>query len=280
LLLAVSGTIVSAALCAWGALCLLFWQGGWQLLYHPASHVVRTPAGAGLVFEPLGFDATDEGVPRLAGWWIPAAPDARYSRLTILFLHSQNGNLSDSVDGLAQLHAAGLNVFAFDYRGYGQSQFARPSENHLQQDADSALAYLTATRHLAANTIVLFGQDLGANLALEEAAVHPELAGVVLQSPLAAPMEAIFSDDRARLVPAHLLVRDRYDLDAAAARVHIPVLWFELTVPDGATHAPKKPEAFGQITARDTLVWLNPAKDRDNVFAGALSRWLDELPRG
>ena len=55
------------------------------------------------------------------------------------------------------------------------------------------------------------GHILGANLALEIAAVHSEFAGVVLESPLDAPMNAIFNDPRARLFPAHLLFRDRFD---------------------------------------------------------------------
>ena len=64
---------------------------------------------------------------------------------------------------------AGLNVFAFDYRGYGQSHFAHPSETRWREDAESALSYLTGTRHIPANAIILVGKDLGANLALEVA---------------------------------------------------------------------------------------------------------------
>ena len=146
-------------------------------------------------------------------------------RLTVLYLHGQDGNLGDTVDALARLHAAGVNVLAFDYRGYGQSQFVRPSEAHWRQDAEWALEYLTGTRHIAPGAIVLDGTALGANLALEVAAAHPELAGVIVESPIADPMNAIFSDARARMVPAHLLVRDRYDLDAAAENVRVPVLW-------------------------------------------------------
>ena len=139
----------------------------------------------------------------------------------------KTGNLSDTVDSLARLHAAGVNVLAFDYRGYGQSQFARPSEAHWREDAGWAIEYLTATRHIDPATIVLDGDGLGANLALEMAAAHAELAGVVMDSPLQTPMDAIFNDARAHLVPAHLLVRDRYDLNAAASAVRVPVLWFE-----------------------------------------------------
>ena len=145
---AVALTIGAAALCGWCALCLLFWQGSWQLLYHPAAAVERTPAGVGLAFDPVGIASTDAGEPLLRGWWIPAAPGAASSRFTVLFLHGQNGNLGDTVDALARLHAVGVNVLVFDYRGYGQSQFARPSEAHWRQDAEWALEYLEGTRHI------------------------------------------------------------------------------------------------------------------------------------
>jgi pimeloyl-ACP methyl ester carboxylesterase len=278
LLGAVGLTIVAAVFCAWCALCLLFWQGSWQLLYHPAAVVARTPATAGLAFDAVGFAATDAGTPRLEGWWIPAAPDAKFARITVLFLHGQDGNLGDTVDSVARLHAAGVNVLAFDYRGYGQSQFVRPSEARWRQDAEWAIEYLTGTRHVAAGAIVLDGTGLGANLAIEEAAAHPELAGVIVERPLADPMSAIFGDARARMVPAHLLVRDRYDLDAAAANVRVPVLWLASDEPVAAGLAPREPEAYGKIAGRKMLVWLSPAKNVDTQIMEALARWLDELP--
>lgn len=277
LLSAVIGTIAAAALCAWGVLCLLFWQGSWQLLYHPSATISRTPASLGLGFDPVAFAVSDEGQPRLAGWWIPALPNAAPSRYTILFLHGQTGNLGDTVDALARLHSAGLNVLAFDYRGYGKSQFARPSEAHWRQDAEWALAYLTGTRHIPADTIVVDGQDLGANLAIELAAAHPEFGGVILESPLPSPMDPIFNDARARLVPGRLLVSDRYDLNAAASRLRIPALWFEWNARDGTTGMNQEPAAYGKIPGHKTLVWLNPQVNGNQDFAGGVTLWLDTL---
>lgn len=278
LLLAVCGTLAAAAFCGWFVLCLLFWQGSWQLLYHPAAAVARTPASAGLAFDSVAFAATDAGAARLKGWWIPAAPGATLGRFTVVYLHGQDGNLGDTVDALARLHAVGVNVLAFDYRGYGESKFARPSEAHWRQDTEWALEYLTGTRHIDAGTIVLDGTGLGANLALEVAAAHPELAGVVLDAPSEAPMNAIFNDARARLVPARLLARDRYDLDAAATALRVPLLWFEQSSPAEQTSATHEPDAYQRVTARKMMVWMDSSHDASGQFETALSRWLDGLP--
>jgi pimeloyl-ACP methyl ester carboxylesterase len=276
--MATSIAVLAAAACAWGALCLLFWQGSWQLLYHPASAVTRTPASLGLAFDPVGFATTEAGEPRLRGWWIQAAPGGRFSHYTMLTLHGQDGNLGDTVDALAALHAAGLNVLAFDYRGYGQSQFARPSEARWREDSEWALQYLTATRHVAASTIILDGSGLGANLALEIAAEHPELAGVVLRKPLEAPVDAIFRDPRARLVPARLLVRDRFDWKEPAAALAIPSLWFYEAAAPGIGGPGQIADAFQKVSWPKMSVWLTASPDAEKDQKDALVRWLDDLP--
>jgi uncharacterized protein len=273
-LLTALGIVVAAAVaCAWGALWLLFWQGAWQLLYRPASVVARTPAAAGLKYEPVGFAATETGTTRLHGWWIPAAAKARSAPPTLLYLHGRVGNLGDCVDELAAIHAAGVNVLAFDYRGYGQSQFVRPSEAHWREDADWALDYLTTTRQINPRSIVLIGSELGANLAIEVAMAHPELGGVVLDAPLNAPMDLVFDDARAHLVPAHLLFHDRYGLLEPAAGLQIPSLWIPAmgSLEDSANEE-QVVAAYEAVTAPKTMVQAEGANDN-----AALKRWLDSL---
>ncbi len=272
---AISGVLVAAAFLAWGALCLVVWQGGWQLLYHPISTVTRTPASVGLAFNDVEFAPNEGGVPTLKGWWIPAATDAKNIRYTAIYLHGANGNLGNSVDAVAQLHSAGLNVLAFDYRGYGKSLFVHPSETHWREDAASALEYLTGTRHVAPQDIVLAGSGLGANLAVEVAAAHSELAGVVVYEPLRAPANAIFSDPRTHLVPAHALVSDRWDMAASAARLHIPSLWFYRN----GEKAADEMEIFSKVTAPRMLVCLSASDNDKKDYMDALLRWLDGLPR-
>lgn len=283
LLRALGFSAIAALFCAWGTLCLLFWQGSWQLLYHPAAAVTRTPASAGLAYEPVGFAATETGQLRMLGWWIPAAANAPFARFTVLYLHGATGNLGNTVEALARLHAAGVNVFAFDYRSYGLSSFLHPSEASWRQDAAWALNYLSGTRHIDPHAIVLDGDGLGANLALEVAAAHPELAGVVVESPIENAVSAIFDDARAHLVPAHLLVHDRYDMDAAAAALQVPSLW---VLPASAGAARNPPAAFGKDAAPKQLVYLPAgagagpsATDAGAVFADALTHWLASLSK-
>jgi len=275
LLSAIGLVVVAALFCAWGTLCILFWQGSWQLLYHPQSAVTQTPASDNLPFESIGFDTTVSGEPQMRGWWIPAASPARFNAI---YLHGQTGNLCNTLDELVPLHAVGLNLFAFDYCGYGQSHFERPSESRWREDADAAIAYLTNTRHVPVSSIILVGRDLGANLAAETAAARPDLAGVILEQPLESPTNAIFNDPRAHLVPARLLVRERWDTVTAASNLLIPSLWFYRTPERTAATPPDAPPAYRKVPARKMLVWLTGSQDDPKQFNAAASEWLDQLP--
>ena len=270
LLGAAATAVIAAVLCGWLTLCFLYWTGNWQLLYHPTTAITRTPATAGLPYEPVKFAATETGTTRLTGWWIPAI-SAPAARLTVLYLHGPDGNLSDTVDLTAALHYQHLNVFAIDYRGYGQSQplheAGHPNEKQLRQDAEWALTWLTLTRHVPAKNIVVCGTGLGAILATELAADHSELAGVILDQPPQDAMAPVFSDSRSRLVPTHWLIKDRYDLTAAASTIKTPSLWVASNIP----------EAYRAVTGQKTALALRGSILSDAAFGPELRRWLDDL---
>jgi hypothetical protein len=57
------------------------------------------------------------------------------------------------------LHKLGVNVFIYDYRGYGMSE-GTSSEEGIHADAEAALAY-TLSRGFAADSLCLYGFSLG-----------------------------------------------------------------------------------------------------------------------
>lgn len=228
LLSALAGTFAVAAICGYAALCLLFYQGQWQMLFHPTRVIGATPARDGLAFDDIRFDVTDTGRPRLDGWWIPAAPNSRYATDTLLYLHDGRGDLSDTLPALAALHTLGINVFAFDYRGFGQSTGAHPTEQAATEDSTAAFAYLTDTRHIRPESIVVEGDGTGAAFAAHLAAEYAP-AGVILDDPGPTAREIFASDARARILPLWLLQNEKLDPAGDLAAAHVPRLFLERT---------------------------------------------------
>jgi uncharacterized protein len=235
LLAAICFTLLAAAVCVYGALCLLFYQGQWQMLYHPSRAVTVTPGSAGLAFDDVRFDVTDAGIPRLDGWWLPAA-NARSSPATILYLHGSRGSLSDYVPALTTLHNLGVNVFAIDYQGFGRSAGRHPTERLLDNDAVAAWTYLTDTRHIPARSIVVYGDGVGATLAARLAARFAPPC-VVLQDPNPPARQTFLSDARARILPLSLLQKEFLDPVQDLDRAHVPRLFIDLHSNAGSSRA-------------------------------------------
>lgn len=130
------------------------------LLFHPSPVMERTPEQLGLVYKDVYFN-TEDGV-KLHGWFLPAAGRPRGS---ILFVHGNAENISTHIFSVAWLPAEGYNVFMFDYRGYGLSR-GSPSLPGVHKDFTAALHWLLQRPVAAEHGVVVFGQSLGAGIAI------------------------------------------------------------------------------------------------------------------
>jgi uncharacterized protein len=229
-------TILLAALCGYAALCLLFYQGQWQLLFHPSRTLASTPGSVGLAFDEIHFDANDVGQPQLDGWWIPARPDARYANATVLYLHDARGSLSDCLPAIAMLHSLGVNVFAFDYHGFGRSAGAHPTERLATADSIAAWTYLTDLRHIPPRNLIVYGDGVGATFAADLATRFAP-AGAILQDPSLTARRILLSDARARIVPLWLLQNEKLDPAADLASAHVPRLFLDRSSDSARTRA-------------------------------------------
>ncbi len=113
---------------------------------------------AGLPYEDIYFKTEDDVL--LNGWFIPVE-DAKN---TLLFFHGNGGNISHRLESLKIFHEMGLSVFIIDYRGYGQSQ-GTSSEQGTYRDAEAAWRYLTETRGISDEDIIIFGRSMGGAVA-------------------------------------------------------------------------------------------------------------------
>jgi pimeloyl-ACP methyl ester carboxylesterase len=282
LLKALAVCLAAALICGYATLCLLFYQGRWQLVLHPSHVVDRTPATAGLAYSDVRFGASETGQPRLAGWWIPAGAQAgftsRYSSYTVLYLHDGLGSLADTVPMLTRLHSAGLNVLAMDYRGFGASDAsAHPSQERMSQDTADALEYLTSTRHIPFHNVIPYGLGLGAFLAARLAQEHPELPAVILDNPDPDPAETAIASHPSHIVPVRLLFGDSFDLRTPIATLTIPKLLIA-----GGPNSNGTPDDLGRLqtlfrrAASPSMAVTLPPSSGDSQYEAALSRFLDQ----
>ena len=186
-------------------------------LYFPERELTTTPSEAGLAYEDVSF-TTEDGI-NLHGWFVPGRSD-----VTWLWFHGNAGNISSRLENLKQLHdSLGVNVFLFDYRGYGESQ-GTPSEEGLYLDAEAALEYLNSREDVRSDRIVYFGRSLGGAVAVELAG-HQPAYGLILESPL--PSVSFVARQAYPILPAGLvrrILRARYDALSKIAGVTAPVL--------------------------------------------------------
>lgn len=180
----------------------------------PSRQVEATPADIGLAFDAVTLRTADGEA--LAGWFVPA-PAARG---TLLYLHGNGGNIGHRLDQIEVFHRLGLNVFIFDYRGYGASS-GRPSEEGSYRDALAAWNWLTQAQRQAPERIVLFGESLGGSIAAWLAARHAPAGLVIYASFTSVPemAQALYP-----LFPAARLARYRYDTRAALRGVNRQLL--------------------------------------------------------
>jgi uncharacterized protein len=182
-----------------------------SFIYFPARQLVGQPADLGLPFESVRFGPLG----RLHGWFIPGP-----GPLSLIWLHGNAGNIAHRLPWVKELrNRLGLNVFIFDYRGYGLSD-GSPSEENTYQDARDALAYLRSRSDVEPERIVYFGKSLGGAIALQLATEEAPYR-LVLQSTFTSLL------DLARLhypfIPIGLL-RSRYASIEKIGSLEVPLL--------------------------------------------------------
>lgn len=148
---------------------------GHRLLF-PGDRIFRSgPEDTDLTVEDVEFCAEDGTA--LHGWWFPK----KDARGVLLVCHGNAGNVSDRLWIAEDLRDVPMDVFIFDYRGYGKSKGIASEKG---TGLDVMAAYEVARARLGGMEnppIVVYGRSLGGAVALQLASKVP-LRGVVLES--------------------------------------------------------------------------------------------------
>ena len=143
-------------------------------VFFPQTTFDLTPNDFHLNFKEVYFNS-DDGK-RLHGWFFPL----KKSCPVILFCHGNAGNISHRLDNIRQFLKRDIQVFIFDYRGYGKS-LGTPSEKGIYMDGQAAYDYLVHEENIAPENIILFGRSLGAAVAID-VALNRSVKSIIIES--------------------------------------------------------------------------------------------------
>ena len=192
-----------------------------KIIFHPSRYPdgFWNPASQGVLAQDIYF-TTEDGI-KLHGWFIPA----ENAVATLLWFHGNAGNISHRLDNIQRLARLNLNVFIFDYRGYGRSEGV-PSEAGIYKDSQAAYGAVLRLDGVSVDTLFLFGRSLGGICAVQTAMNWPA-KGLLLES--------VFtnSSDMARkifpLIPLGWAMKSKLDAVSKVPHLRLPKLFLHGT---------------------------------------------------
>jgi fermentation-respiration switch protein FrsA (DUF1100 family) len=177
------------------------------------------PEVFGLQAEDCYFKTADGN--QLHGWFFPKDG----ARATLLWCHGNAGNITDRLDNLAKLTKLPVNIFIFDYRGYGRSQ-GSPDEKGIYLDAEAAYDYLTSRKDVEQDKIILFGRSLGGAVAVDLATKRP-CAGLILESTFTSAKD--MAKSAFGFIPVYWIIKTKLNSIDKISKIRVPILFLHGT---------------------------------------------------
>ena len=203
--------IAIVLLLVWGYLRYFEWRN----LYYPQKGMTETPEQYGLTYTDEYF-LTEDGL-TLHGWWIPH----EQATGTIIYCHGNAGNISGRAWMLEHLHRMGVNIFIFDYRGYGLSK-GIPTEKGTYKDAHAAYEVVRSKyADSDAPPVIVMGRSLGGAIALQLAIDKPT-KGLILEHTFTSTMD--MGKHLFPFLPVKQMIHFHYDSISKIKDLHIPKL--------------------------------------------------------
>jgi uncharacterized protein len=177
-----------------------------SLIFQPDPYVPDPPTGV-----TERWISTKDKV-RLHAWYAAS----RGARPTLVWSHGNGGNIAGRSDVLLALAAHGLNVLAYDYRGYGKSA-GRAHEAGVYLDAQ-AVYDSERRRGVPAGRIICFGESLGGAVSIHLASTR-RCAGVAAVSTFTSMRDVA----RHHYGPLAFVVGSKFDSLARIRDLSVPV---------------------------------------------------------
>ncbi|MBN1893444.1 alpha/beta hydrolase, partial [bacterium] len=158
----------------------------------------------------------------LYGFWV--ASKGGRPGITILYCHGNKHHIDEYWDRVLFLHELGVNLFIFDYEGFGRSE-GTFSEEAMLADAGAALDYVLARPEVEADSLGLYGYSLGNVASIYLAAEVVDPLFLVAEAPFASAA-ALTQGALNLALPSGWLTHGTFDNAERVRRIQTPFLLF------------------------------------------------------
>jgi fermentation-respiration switch protein FrsA (DUF1100 family) len=245
-------------------------------VFEPAARRVGAPSPLFALREQHVTYPSTDGV-TLSAWIVPAARAVPALNMWMLICHGNLGSIgyAQRPEYYALIRDLGINVLAFDYRGYGEST-GSPDEQGLYADATASYKYLTGTLGVPPERLVIFGHSLGSSVAIELASRVPA-AGLIVEGAFTSIVDR--GQELFPIFPVALIATQRFRSLDRISSIRVPKLFL---------HSPADaviPYAHGRRlfeAARDPKRFVDVKGGHEDAFRldkGVYARAIAELFR-
>lgn len=200
--------------CGWLFLNGLFYVLAPKVVFLPSAETFFAPDKSfPHAFEDVYFPSGDH---QLHGWWF----EKTSATGTVVFFHGNAGNISHRQSTIELILSLPVNLFIFDYSGYGKSQ-GQASEKAIYRDAHAAWTFVTGTKQVPADQVYLWGRSLGGSAAVHLALDKP-IRGLIMESTFT--NAAAMANRLLPLLSRTLLLRYKLNNLGKIKKIRAPVL--------------------------------------------------------
>ena len=187
-----------------------------KIIFHPSKFPEGfwEPGLMGVKVQDVYFKSED-GV-KLHGWFVSSPKP----RATLLWFHGNAGNVTHRLDNIWWLLPMNLNIFIFDYRGYGRSE-GDPDEMGIYKDSLAAYDKVLEMEGVSVDSLFLFGRSLGGVCAVETA-LHKPARGLILESVFTSALD--MSRKIFPLIPLGWAISSNFDAIGNIPKLTLPKL--------------------------------------------------------
>ena len=169
----------------------------------------------------IDFQSSVTGRPaRLHGLWLGGAPESANTPV-LLYLHGARYNVAGSAPRMRRMHEPGFSVLAIDYRGFGKSSKALPSEDSAREDARAAWIWLAA-RH-PQQPRYIFGHSLGGAIGIDLASRVNDESGTIVESTFTSIADVV-SSFKWGWLPFGPFITQRFEAVSKVKNIGAPLL--------------------------------------------------------